>query len=112
MSKNRSLQMKISTTMIAVLIAAVFKALGQGSGQISLQSACIKSVDEHHVGVASSTYYIGADIGNSVGPMLGGAISGALGYEAMFRDVGMITFGTIISFALYEQIMKRKRAHV
>ena len=94
-------------TLSIVLIAAVFKALGQGSGQISLQSACIKSVDEHHVGVASSTYFIGADIGNSVGPMLGGAISGTLGYEVMFRDVGMITFATIIVFALYEQNVKR-----
>ena len=94
-------------TLSIVLIAAVFKALGQGSGQISLQSACIKSVDEHHVGVASSTYFIGADIGNSVGPMLGGAISGTLGYEVMFRDVGMITFATIIVFALYEHNVKR-----
>lgn len=84
------------------LVAAVLKAVGQGVGQISLQSACVKSVDESRVGVASSTYYIGADVGNSLGPIIGGTISGAYGYATMFKDVAWIAIGMIGVFLVYE----------
>jgi MFS family permease len=84
------------------LVAAILKALGQGVGQISLQSACVKSVDESRVGVASSTYYIGADVGNSLGPIIGGTISGAYGYATMFQGVAWIAVAMIGVFLVYE----------
>lgn len=91
----------------AVLLAALFKAIGQGGGQISLQSACIKAVDESRVGVASSTYYIGADIGNALGPAIGGWISGLWGYEVMFHAVAVLMGMMLVFFWCYERRMKR-----
>ena len=86
-----------------VLLAALLKAVGQGGGQISLQSACIKAVDESRVGVASSTYYIGADIGNALGPVIGGWISGLWGYEVMFHAVAVLMGAVLAVFFCYEK---------
>lgn len=86
-----------------VLLAAIFKAIGQGGGQISLQSACIKAVDESRVGVASSTYYIGADIGNALGPAIGGWISGIWGYEVMFYAVAVLMGAMLVFFCCHEK---------
>lgn len=95
----------------AVLLAALFKAIGQGGGQISLQSACIKAVDESRVGVASSTYYIGADIGNALGPAIGGWVSGLWGYEVMFHVIAALMGMMLLFFFCYERRMgKKKRA--
>ena len=95
----------LSKAMIlkTVLIAALLKAIGQGGGQISLQSACIKSVDESRIGVASSTYYIGADIGNALGPVIGGCISGIWGYEVMFQTIAVLMGGMLILFVIYQK---------
>jgi len=41
-------------------------------------------VPEDKSGVATSTYYIGADLGQGLGPMLAGAIASEWGYEVMF----------------------------
>ena len=35
-------------------------------------------------GVASSTIYIGGDLGQAVGPMLGGAVAQSVGYGIMY----------------------------
>lgn len=95
----------LSKAMIlkTVLRAALLKAIGQGGGQISLQSACIKSVDESRIGVASSTYYIGADIGNALGPVIGGCISGIWGYEMMFQTIAVLMGGMLILFVIYQK---------
>jgi len=86
-----------------VLLAAALKAFGQGAGQISLQSACIKKVDAARIGVATSTYYIGADIGNTVGPTLGGWISDSQGYGVMFWIVGGLLLAASVFFLAYER---------
>lgn len=86
-----------------LLLAAVFKAVGQGGGQISLQSACIKKVDPERVGIATSTYYIGADIGQGIGPMLGGRLADNLGYEKMFYIMAVIIAMIMILFNCYQR---------
>lgn len=49
--------------LIPILVAAVLKACGNVGGQISLQTACVKKVDACRIGIATSTYYIGSDLG-------------------------------------------------
>lgn len=86
-----------------LLLAAVLKAAGQGGGQISLQSACIKKVDPERVGIATSTYYIGADIGQGLGPMLGGRLADNLGYEKMFYIMAVIIAVVMVIFNCYQR---------
>lgn len=71
-------------TLLWLLIAAVFKAVAQGLSQPALQTKAFQSVPYSQRGIASSTMYIGGDLGQAVGPMLGGAIAGVAGYGNMY----------------------------
>jgi len=87
-----------------ILAAAALKAVGQGGGQLSLQLASIKKVDAARVGVAASTFYIGADIGQGLGPILGGQLSDWLGYGAMFTVIAVITVVSMALFNIYQRM--------
>lgn len=91
-----------------MLAAAVLKAVGQGTGQISLQTACMKKVDAVKVGIATSTFYIGADLGQGLGPIVCGKISDYAGYETMFICVAVLMFAAMIGFNFYQ---KKERAY-
>ena len=86
-----------------ILAAAVLKAAGQGGGQISLQAECIKKAGPLRSGVAASTFYIGADIGQGIGPVIGGAVSSAWGYEAAFWMTAAILAAGLLVFNLYQK---------
>lgn len=98
----------ISTGIYMILAAAVIVAIGQGTGQLSLQSACIKKVDAIKIGVASSTYYLGADIGQGLGPIIGGRISEIFNYKIMFLLISILMLGGIVVFVTYQLYEKRK----
>lgn len=98
----------VAGALPVILVAAVIKAVGHVGGQISLQSACVKKVKSDRVGVASSTYYIGADIGNGVGPIWGGKVAEIAGCPSSFYAMsGVFGVGCII-FVIYELLYKKK----
>lgn len=86
-----------------LLVASVLKSIGQGGGQISLQTECIKRVDSGRVGVATSTFYIGADIGQGIGPMIGGAISTYFNYTVLFFVCAALMLLAFMFFYLYQR---------
>lgn len=92
----------ISQGLLLFLAAGVLKAAGQGGGQISLQSACIRKVEPARVGIATSTYFIGADIGQGLGPVLGGRISEAFSYRGMYLGTAVLMLAGILVFNLYQ----------
>lgn len=94
--------------LLVILIAAVLKAIGQGSGQISLQTACVKRVDIRKVGVATSTYYIGADIGQGLGPIIGGKISAMFDYRTMFYCVATLILIVMVLFNIYQKRIDKR----
>ena len=91
-----------------ILVAAAIKAFGNVGGQISLQSACVKRVDAARVGIATSTYYIGADIGNGFGPVWGGVVADHFGVESAFHAMAGVFVAGCIIFAIYEIRNSRK----
>lgn len=99
----------VSGGLVMILLAAVFKAIGQGGGQISLQSACIKKVDACKVGIATSTYYIGADIGQGFGPIIGGKISALFSYRTMFYCSAILMLCGIVLFNVYHRYEGRRK---
>lgn len=98
-------------TCLAVFLAAgALKALGQGAGQPSLQSHCMTSVGKDRIGIASSTYYLGPDIMQGLGPIAGGLIIDCAGYEsAYYLCSGLLAFGMAI-YGVYLLLKKRKTA--
>lgn len=77
-----------STSLPMILASSVIRAVGQGSAQPSLQAGCVNFMGKERAGVATSTYYLFCDVGQGIGPMLGGVVvgsmAGAAGYGMLF----------------------------
>ena len=99
-----------SGILVPILIAAAIKAFGNVGGQISLQSACVKRVDAARIGVATSTYYIGADIGQGLGPIWGGKVAEQFGYEGVFFCMAGFFLLGVICFTAYQLHLNQKTA--
>lgn len=99
------------TALWMFILAGVLKALGQGAGSPSLQATCIKTLGHERAGVASSTCYIGQDIGNSIAPILGGMVATSWGYDVMFYLYALLlVVGGLGLFALQTQLDRRRAA--
>lgn len=91
-----------SKTLVLILITGVIRSLGQGAAQPSLQAGCIKAVGKDKSGVATSTYYLGSDVCQGFGPMIGGLvlgkITGIAGYTTLFNLCGILLLCALIFF--------------
>ncbi|MGM9594234.1 MAG: MFS transporter [Candidatus Onthomonas sp.] len=74
-----------ATALPVFLLAAVISAFGYGAAQPAVQALGMKCVPEARRGSASSTSYIGQDLGNLAGPIVAGWIVERMGYNAMWR---------------------------
>lgn len=98
-----------SSTLWLVLVTCLLRAVGQGAAQPSLQAGCINYVGRDRSGVATSTYFLGGDVGQGFGPMVAGAmlaqIAGVPGYRFVFSFCG----GLILIAMVYFYFAARKR---
>lgn len=90
----------IAHTLPVFLLAAVISAFGYGTCAPAGQTLCMKCVSPDRRGTASSTSYIGEDIGNILGPILSGTLVTSFGYHSMWLmmiiPVGIVAALTII----------------
>ncbi len=91
-----------SSTLFLILLTAAIRALGQGAGQPALQTGSIGIVGKEKSGVATSTYYLGGDVSQGFGPMIGGfiiqTIAGVNGYTTLFDICGALVLCALIYF--------------
>lgn len=91
-----------SRTLILILVTGAIRSLGQGAAQPSLQAGCISAVGKEKSGVATSTYYLGGDVCQGFGPMIGGAIIGNIagldGFSALFNVCGVLLLIALVYF--------------
>ena len=92
-----------SYTLPMVLIAAVFKSIGQGSGTSAIQVDSVKKLGLDRSGVASSTCYIGMDLGNILGPAIGAFIISDHGYGLLFDIYTVMLLLCIPIYWLYSR---------
>ena len=83
--------------------AAVCKALGQGMAQPAFQAECIRRAGPECRGVAVSMYYLGADIGNGIAPVVGGYVADAWGYPALNLGGAVVMGICILCFFLFQR---------
>ena len=76
--------------------------------QPALQTEALKSVPAEKRGLASSTMYIGGDLGQAVGPILGGVVAQQAGYGNMY----MLSAIPIAVAWVYFVLRERKRKKV
>ena len=84
----------IAHSLPMFLAAGAVSALGFGASQPAIQALCMRSVPPSRRGAAANTNYTGADLGNLLGPIIGGRVaeyaqgvtgSTAEGYAWMYR---------------------------
>lgn len=90
-----------SSALWMVLLASGLYALGQGSAQPAIQTTCVKKLGAERVGIATSTYFIGADIGQGLGPMIGGWVAGSFGFSSVFFGGGAVLFIGLLILYIY-----------
>ena len=99
-----------STTLPMIIATGILRAIGQGAAQPSLQAGCINRVGRDRSGVATSTYYLGGDVGQGIGPMIGGFIlaqvAGNAGYQLMFWFCATIM---VIAMAYFFFFLKKEK---
>lgn len=78
------------TDAVGLLLAAPFMAGGYGVMCSVCQSTAVRAVGPEHVGLANSTYYMGFDVGMTLGPVIGGALFGSVDL-AWFYPALMLT---------------------
>ena len=95
--------------VVVIIASGVIRAIGQGSVNPALQTECIRHLGIERSGVATSSFYLGGDIGQGVGPMIAGVVIGlgetqAKYYSAMFYVCGFLL---IVAMGLFFFIEKR-----
>ena len=79
------------------LLAGCIKAFGSGGVLPSIQAECGRLETPERAGVAMSTYLLASDIGYTIGPLLGGLLASAVGYDAMlFGSFPIVALALII----------------
>lgn len=96
-----------SDSLPLFLLAAVISAFGYGAAQPAVQALGMKSVLESRRGSASSTSYIGQDLGNLVGPIVAGWLVERLGYRLMWRMMILPVLAAILLVILFRKKVVR-----
>ena len=90
-----------------LVLAGCTKAIAQGMSQPALQTEALKSVPAEKRGLASSTMYIGGDLGQAVGPILGGVVAQQAGYGNMYMLSAVPIAVAWVYFVLRERKLKK-----
>lgn len=88
-------------SLTVVLVAAVFYAVAQGSGTPAIQTTTIRRSGPARVGVTTSTYFIGMDVGQGIGAIAGGYAAALLGnFSYVFLGAAVILLLSMFAFLL------------
>lgn len=98
-------------SLTVILVAAVILAVGQGAGIPSMQAHSINRLGQERAGVAVSTIQIGQNLGNAIGPMLGGVLVVPLGYKGLFSgfSIALLIGGALLTALQWMVEKKRSR---
>lgn len=89
-----------------IAVAGALKALGQGTAQPAIQTTCIKSLPDEKRGVAVSTFYVGADVGQGLGGAIGGVVAQSFGYTAMYCGAGALMLAALAVYLVFARNRK------
>ena len=99
-------------SLTPVLIAAVFKAVGQGNGSPAIQAESVKTLGIQRSGVAISTCLFGQDLGNAIGPIFASYVVNFSNYGTMFMLYAMMLLAGLGVYCLSLKRENEKRKAV
>lgn len=83
-----------------LLLAAALIGLGLGAIQSSTQAIAVKVTPQHRMGLANSTYFMLANVGMGIGPLLVGFLIPFTGYRGMYTAVAFIALVCLLLYYL------------
>lgn len=96
--------------ILPIIIAGGLKALGQGAAQPAIQAYSIRYLGKERAGVATSTCYIGQDLGNSIAPIMGSFVVSNFSYGVMYAGyAALLLVGGLSCYFLQRHLEKKKR---
>lgn len=93
-----------------LLLAAPLMAVGYGVMCSVCQSTAVRAVGAERVGLANSTYYMGFDVGMTLGPVIGGALFGAVDLVWFFPALTLAAPAAVAVAALSAAAGRDRRA--
>ncbi|QXE20658.1 MFS transporter [Clostridium sp. 001] len=112
MAMAASLLLVISSSLWMILAVAVLYGIGQSSLSPALQATCVKKLGPSKVGIATSTYFIGYDAGQGLGPIIGGTIAGKFGLTSVFYICAALLFSGIVIYYLHTLNAKKAKSKI
>lgn len=88
------------TDAAGLLLAAPLMAGGYGVMCSVCQSTAVRAVGAGRVGLANSTYYMGFDVGMTLGPVIGGALFGSVDLAWFFPALTLTAPAAVVVAAL------------
>lgn len=100
----------ISPTGLALFVSAVLVGFGFGALFPVIQAAAFSMAAPHKVALATSTFYLMADAGIGLGPLVAGALLPLLGYQGDYLLFAVVTVLTLAVYLVLDmRIRERKR---
>ncbi|OAA94510.1 MFS transporter [Clostridium coskatii] len=112
MAMAASLLLVISSSLWMILVVAVLYGIGQSSLSPALQATCVKKLGPSRVGIATSTYFIGYDAGQGLGPIIGGTIAGKFGLTSVFYICAALLFSGIVIYYFHTLNAKKAKSKI
>lgn len=102
----------IARDMPMLILAAIIGGFGYGAAGPITRSMAMNLVPRERRGAGSSTLYLGSDIGQLVGPIVGGLLATTLGYAAMFRIAPVSIVVALVILLISHQYLRRRTAEM
>jgi MFS family permease len=81
--------------LVLLIVSALTVGIGQGAIQAATLATVAKITPSHRKGVGTTTYYLLADVGYSLGPILSGALLPISGFRGLYLLMGGVIICTI-----------------
>lgn len=94
----------------AFCMSGLFIGIGYGMMFPALQTLYINMAENNQRGTANSTYLVGFDLGLALGMLVGGYISGAHSFEALFTvSSALCVISIVMYYSFSRPVFNRKR---
>lgn len=87
-----------------LLLAGAFIGLGYGTFMSNGQAICLKASEDHRIGIALSTYFIGLDLGLGIGPFILGELRSVLSFQGLYLVAGFLPVACASLYGIFYRV--------
>ncbi|PAB00254.1 MFS transporter [Enterococcus canintestini] len=96
--------LSITNASWMLLVAGALIGLGYGTFMSNGQAICLKVSEDHRIGIALSTYFIGLDLGLGIGPFILGELRSMLSFQGIYLVAGFLPIVCAILYGIFYRV--------